>query len=363
MTSKEATYLDTETTLPIGQQHARTRWRTHASGEAFDRKKKPYLTEQAQEFIAQQAFCVIAGLDIENQLGGLLAMETPGFVQTPDTEVCLLRLSKSHEISRIVQRLQQVEEITQLGLFFICHPTRERLCVQGTAELLFADPPGFSYFTDPPASLWVLLHVRQAFFHCVKYIKTRVAGLTVSEETALPQLWQSERLLNSNFTCLSSEICAFIAQQVLCYLCTVDQAGQCAVNHRGGAPGFLVTLPPDDASPGGTILLPDYAGNGAFEAIGNILETERATLIIPNFSAQLALSITGRAHVLELDDLPALQAKNCLGAERVVALSVQRIELQTGDWSTSLAYERARAASGSEMSMPVDACRVSPIIS
>jgi len=39
--------------LPLGQHLARTRWGTHASGMAFDRKKTSYLTEQAQAFIAE----------------------------------------------------------------------------------------------------------------------------------------------------------------------------------------------------------------------------------------------------------------------------------------------------------------------
>jgi hypothetical protein len=42
--------------LPLGQHLARTRWGTHASGMAFDRKKTSYLTEQAQAFIAERSF-------------------------------------------------------------------------------------------------------------------------------------------------------------------------------------------------------------------------------------------------------------------------------------------------------------------
>src|SRR5206468_686584 len=122
-------------------------------------------------------------------------------------------------------------------------------------------------------------------------------------------------------------------QQVVCFLCTTDQEGQCAVNHRGGAAGFLVTLPPNELAPGGTILLPDYVGNGAFEAIGNILETAQAAVIIPNYGAQLALSISGSAHILEVDQLTPDQAQQCIGAERVIAILVQRVEVQSGDWS------------------------------
>ncbi len=95
------------------------------------------------------------------------------------------------------------------------------------------------------------------------------------------------------------------------------------------------------------ILLPDYAGNGAFEAIGNIFETGKAAFLIPNYVAQLAVCVTGSACVLEPGNLaPALLCK-CAGAERIIALSVERVEVQTGhngEWAATLAYEAARAA-------------------
>ncbi len=353
---QEAGYENIELTPSHGQQQARTRWGTHASGKAFDQKKKPYLTEQAQEFIAQRAFCVIAGLDAKQELGGLLALEKPGFAQTPGEHTCLLRLSKHLEFSPIIQRLQRpliASSPTHLALFFICHPTRERLCVQGMAELLFKDTLQFRHYFSPPRSIWVLLHVRQAFFHCPKYIKTRVAGLTSPGAASLQQTWQREELLsNTNRTSLTDVMRAFIAEQALCYLCTVDQKGHCAVNHRGGAPGFLVTLPPDTTSRGGTLLLPDYAGNGAFKAIGNILETGRATLIVPSFISQLALTISGSARILELVDLSEDVIRNLPGAERVVALSVQRVQIQSGNWSAFLAYEHEYAESKSKLETP-----------
>ena len=334
------------TTLAIGQQQARARWGTHASGEAFDRKKSSYLTEQAQQFLAQQAICVVAGLDLQNELSGLLVLGTPGFVQTPDEHTCLLRLDKHLGNSRILQRVRQSPQngqVGQPGLFFICHPTRERLCVHGTAELL---PPGP---IDQPSQLhestWMRLQVGQSFFHCSKYIKTRVAGLTHPGIVSPERMWQLHHLHGYSQQHLSEAVSAFISEQVLCFLCTVDQEGRCAVNHRGGAPGFLVTLPPDAASPGGTVLLPDYAGNGAFEAIGNILETGQVALVIPNYVAHLALCVSGWARIVELGQLSTELAHNCRGAGRVIVLSVQRVEAQHGDWSATLAYERARAES------------------
>jgi hypothetical protein len=332
--------MSTQTHPQVGQHLARTRWGTHESGAAFDRKKTPYLTERAQEFIAQQAMCVIAGLTPHNELDGVLMLGQPGFVQVLDESTCLLHLENQDRASGILQRLHHAlstGQIAWLGLFFMCHPTRERLCVQGTVETL-------SSGSSSP-SIAVRLHVREAFFHCSKYIRTRVAGLTVP---GLPSSQQSESrqdLLEGSQRALSEEHCRFLNQQVLCFLCTMNQEGRCAVNHRGGAPGFLTPFLPSKATPGGVILLPDYAGNGAFEAIGNILETKQAALVVPNYAAQVALSISGAACVVEPKDVDVAVTQRCIGAERIIALAVQRVEVQSGDWSATLDYECARAAS------------------
>src|SRR5437588_8614020 len=114
--------MDVHVSISSGQQEARTRWGTHASGAAFDCKKSPYLTEQAREFIAQQAICVIAGLGPANEPGGLLAMGEPGFVQTPDSYTCLLQMGGRSGAYPTVQGLHQsrpTDKATRLGLLFI----------------------------------------------------------------------------------------------------------------------------------------------------------------------------------------------------------------------------------------------------
>lgn len=344
--TKEAGFVDDEQVLSPGQREARRRWGTEASGAAFDRKKKPYLTERAREFLAQQSFCVIAGLDTQGQPGGLLALEGFGFVQTPDEQTCLLRLSKQYETMRPLERLRSFFPgiYPDLALFFISHATRERLCVQGTAELLFLDLSPFSQMIGTCTSIWLLLRVRQAFFHCPRYIKTNVAGLTTNDLPVPSHLWRREDILNCERGAVSNAVRAFLAAQALCYVCTVNRQGHCAVNHRGGVPGFLATMPPHPDAPGGMVFLPDYAGNGAFEAIGNILETGKAALLIPDFTAQIALCLSGSARVCERWEVSADVAQRCKGAERIIAISVQRIEVQSGDWSASQAYERERAA-------------------
>ncbi|HZT99447.1 MAG TPA: pyridoxamine 5'-phosphate oxidase family protein [Ktedonobacteraceae bacterium] len=340
--------MSTQTLPSIGQHWARKHWGTQASGAAFDRKKTPYLTERAQEFIAQQSMCVIVGLNPYNELDGVLVMEQPGFVQILDESTCLLRLEDRSRASGILRRLHRARstgEVTWLGLLFICHPTRERLCVQGTVEILANTSSSILYSSSSTTSVVIRLHIREAFFHCSKYIRTRIPGLTVPGSPPSQQIKIPQHLLKGSQRALSEEHCRFLSQQALCFLCTVNRDGQCAINHRGGAPGFLVPFLPDEASPGGIVLLSDFAGNGAFEAIGNILETEKAAIVVPDYAAQVALCLSGAACVVEPEDLRVEVARRCVGAQRIIALAVRRVEVQKGDWSVTLVYERMHASS------------------
>jgi hypothetical protein len=120
----------------------------------------------------------------------------------------------------------------------------------------------------------------------------------------------------------------------------MNREEQCAINHRGGKAGFLLTQPARLLLSRGEVVLPDYEGNGAFEAIGNALETGQVALIIPDYGAQLALCIAGRARVVEAQELPMQLQRSCKGAKRVIRIEVQRIEGQVEDWSIPLDYER-----------------------
>jgi len=104
------------------------------------------------------------------------------------------------------------------------------------------------------------------------------------------------------------------------------------------------------------VLLPDYTGNGAFEAIGNILETRQAALLIPHYPSEVALCFSGPACIVEVDELSTDLSSRCAGAERVVALLVQQVETQYGGWSVTLAHERARAQTIITRRHPAVAC-------
>ncbi|HLG75316.1 MAG TPA: pyridoxamine 5'-phosphate oxidase family protein [Ktedonobacteraceae bacterium] len=334
--------MDERSSFSHGQYQARIRWNTQASGAAFDRKKRSFLNAEAQAFLAQRVMCVLAGMNEQGSLSGQLIFGPPGFAQSPEPSRCLLDLDEESSHSDWLKNLHR-RNGGQVGLFFISHATRQRLCVHGQVE-------------GPPKQTWVArllfrrphpsrlgIRVQQAFFHCPRYIRTSIPGLTTSPVVQFDRERLFEEFQDGSRNALSGYLGDFLRQHVSCFLCTANRQGVCSINHRGGAPGFLTALSPEECSPGGKLLLPDYKGNGAFEAIGNILETGLATIIVPDYSMQVALTISGLAQILEPDELPPDLRAKCIGAERVVSLAVQRVALQSGDWTLPLAYEQATA--------------------
>lgn len=321
--------------LPPGQALARQRWKSADRGAAFDSKKTIYLSEPARTFIAQRDSVVIAGLDRDGWLDGQMVCGERGFVQTPDRFTCLLPLDATARDSGWYRGLQagwQANTTPYCGLFWIHHPTRERLCVHGRVEPVpRAEAPAASGAAD--AVCWVKITVDEAFFHCARYIKTRIPGLSAPPRHAGSATRIATELAFAEHEQLIASDRAFIAAQETAFLCTVDAKGRCGINHRGGAPGFLATLAPSEGYPGGTILLPDYAGNGAFEAIGNIFESGQALFLIPDYSQQVCLAVQGSAWVREAETLPPTLAAACPGAERIVTLDVRRVSAVRSSWS------------------------------
>lgn len=352
--------MDGHTSFLRGQYQARMRWNTQVSGAAFDRKKRSFLSPEAQGFLAQQVMCVLVGVDEHGSLTGRLVFGSPGFAASPESSTCLLELDRETLDAGFLATLPHHAHGSQLALFFINYTTRERLCVHGIAEIVRGSWPA-RLFSRTPSSPKLLLNVQQAFFHCPRYIRTTIAGLTV------PPLVRSDRerllseLPDGTRRALSPFLRDFLWHQVSCFLCTVNHQGICAVNHRGGAPGFLTALPPDQAGPGGWLLMPDYKGNGAFEAVGNILETGLATVIVPDYSMQVALSVCGKARILALSDLTGDLQEKCVGAERVICLAVEELRLQSGDWTLPLLHTREVAATR-QRPMTCDCSPMLPLI-
>jgi hypothetical protein len=118
----------------------------------------------------------------------------------------------------------------------------------------------------------------------------------------------------ANHEGLIQQLVDFLADQGVAFLCTVDRNGQCAVNHRGGKCGFIsVNAIQGEAC----LLLPDYAGNGAFEAVENIWETRRAAVFVPDPERGYGVCVSGPAGIFDGQVLQTEPFARFSGAQRV----------------------------------------------
>ena len=99
------------------------------------------------------------------------------------------------------------------------------------------------------------------------------------------------------------------------FLATSDNEGRCDCSFKGGGPGLIKIL--DERR----FAFPDFAGNGAFMSLGNILVNPQVGCLFIDFSDGARLRVNGRAAISEDPALLGLFA----GAERVVLVRVEQV--------------------------------------
>ena len=114
----------------------------------------------------------------------------------------------------------------------------------------------------------------------------------------------------------------FIARRDTFYLATVSETDWPYVQHRGGPPGFLKVLGPNQ------LAYADFRGNTQLVSVGNVSKNDRCSLILMDYPNRRRLKILGHMRVedsqlidvkdLEKVELPDYKAR----VERVVFIDV-----------------------------------------
>jgi hypothetical protein len=114
----------------------------------------------------------------------------------------------------------------------------------------------------------------------------------------------------------------FIALRDTFYIATVSETGWPYVQHRGGPPGFLKVLGPDQ------LAYADFRGNTQLVTVGNVTRNNRCSLILMDYPNRRRLKILGHMRVedarsMEADglvkvELPGYKAR----IERIVLIDV-----------------------------------------
>ena len=121
-----------------------------------------------------------------------------------------------------------------------------------------------------------------------------------------------ERLGRSAFR---DEDRAFIESRTMFFLASADAQGRPDCSYKGGHPGFVRVIGPDELE------FPSYDGNGQFRSLGNVLANPAVGLLFIDFESPRRLRVNGQATLI---DEPEALARHH-GAQLVVRVHAWRI--------------------------------------
>jgi uncharacterized protein len=253
--------------------------------EVGKRAIRDHLIDQHRQFFPLLPFVVLGAVDRAGNAWATLRGGRPGF----------MRAATPHRLSIQVARdpgdpadagMENGDDVGLLGIDLF---TRRRNRLNGAVSR--DGGKGFD------------LVVEQSYGNCPQYIQMREFSFVrdparPSTEPTIPQEAADDRL----HALIQSADTLFVASYV------DDETGhrQVDVSHRGGNPGF-VRIGAD-----GVITIPDFAGNGFFNTLGNFLVNPRGGLAFPDWETGDLLQLTGDVEVIF--DSPKI--KDFQGTER-----------------------------------------------
>lgn len=119
----------------------------------------------------------------------------------------------------------------------------------------------------------------------------------------------------------------FIASRDSFYLSSVNETGWPYVQHRGGPPGFLKVLSPDE------LAFADYHGNRQLLSTGNLAANDRVCLFLMDYPHRQRLKILGHADVFDAREQPDLAKKIADPALLQTTERIFRIKVVSFDWN------------------------------
>lgn len=253
---------------------------------------RDHMPEQHRAFFRQLPFLAMAALDEAGRPWAGIVEGLPGFVDSPDPRALSIAALPS-PADPLRDCLRPGAAVALLGIEL---HTRRRNRMNG--ELAELNDGG------------CVVAVRQSFGNCPKYIQQR--EFSFSREPG-PRIVGSVEWMDE----LDDDARAAIAAADTFFVASAcrDEAGrwQADVSHRGGKPGFVKI-------DGDTLTIPDFAGNGYFNTLGNLLLHPRACLLFVDFASGDTLQLAGQAQVLDAEAAAVFD-----GAERLWTFRVERV--------------------------------------
>jgi len=270
--------------------------------EVGPRVLRPAMPDAHRAFFAELPWLLVGALDADGQPWASVLCGAPGFVRSPQAD----QLDISAALTAHDPLAGALRIGARVGLLGLQPHTRRRNRANG--RIAAQTPHGLS------------VAVAQSFGNCPKYIVPRELRWVAQPRTPGPVS------PISHTTALDARARQLIAAADTCFIASAhpddddDPAHGVDVSHRGGAPGFVRVL--DEQR----LWLPDYAGNGYFNTLGNLWLNPRVGLLWLDFATGDMLWLAAQAELLH----PEAQASQAQQEGRGVALQVLRVRYAPG---------------------------------
>ncbi len=235
--------------------------------EAYERQSRqmmrPEVNPHEHVFIEELSFSMAGTIDAQGRpwASPLLSGGDPLFRVTSPTTISIDALPIDGDPMRA-----NIADNAELGVLFFSMETRRRAKSIGQASITENDSIDY--------------RMTRLFGICPKYIFKRLHQPAPQTPALAPETRSA--LTNEDRLQLQRSDTAFFA--------SFSPHGA-DVTHRGGSPGFIEVVSPDELE------IPDYFGNGMYNTLGNLRLDDRLGLTAVDFTTGRNLQLTGRATV------------------------------------------------------------------
>jgi predicted pyridoxine 5'-phosphate oxidase superfamily flavin-nucleotide-binding protein len=254
------------------------------------------MPEQHRSFFAALTFMVV-GLADQNGHPWATTLSGPAGFMNSEEENLLAVKAWPDSGDPLYSCLRDGASIGGLGIEL---STRRRNRINGRIESCVVGE-GFS------------IRIQQSFGNCPKYIQARNERPRHPSRRA-PECRTASHLGDSEVSFVAEADTFFIASRSA-QLDQQDSSQGLDVSHRGGRPGFVRVISPNQ------LCFPDYSGNLLFNTLGNLEVDARAGLLFIDFQSGRMLYVIGRARISW--DVP--ESMRTAGVERLIFLDIQRV--------------------------------------
>jgi uncharacterized protein len=273
------------------QSLAGVRDRMERKGRAVIRN---YMPEQHRAFFAALPFMVVGLADLNGHPWATTLSGAPGFMNSAEENLLTVKAwpdpsDPSHS---------SIRDGAPVGGLGIELSTRRRNRVNGRIENCVVGE-GFA------------IRVQQSFGNCPKYIQARNERPRHCSRRA-PECRTASHLGEREVSFIAEADTFFIASRSA-QLDQKEFSQGLDVSHRGGLPGFVRVVSPNE------LCFPDLSGNLLFNTLGNLEVDARAGLLFIDFQSGGMLHIIGRATISW--DVP--ETMRSAGVERLIFLDIQ----------------------------------------